>query len=119
MRSASCQRKNPISTCHFYVVYKGSSTRCRSATWPKSTGGSGDIRHLVISQRDLAPQRPVHFLYSCEGVPQNFIEAHKWFNLAATSGHEQARENRDLGTSKMVPAQVAEAQKLAREWRPK
>ena len=30
-----------------------------------------------------------------------------------------AAENRDLIATKMTPAQIAEAQKLAREWKPK
>ena len=56
------------------------------------------------------------------GVPQDYIEAHKWFNLAATQRsevQEKARENRDLLEKRMTSAQIAEAQKLAREWKPK
>ena len=55
-----------------------------------------------------------------EGVPQNYVQAHMWFNLAAS--HERmggAVEGRDKLASKMTPAQIAEAQKLAREWKPK
>ena len=37
-------------------------------------------------------------------------------NLAAAQGDEAGRENRDKLAKKMTPAQVAEAQKLAREW---
>ena len=60
------------------------------------------------------------------GVPQNYILAHMWFNLAASSEYmirpDQQKEavgKRDLVASKMTPAQLAEAQKLAREWKPK
>jgi hypothetical protein len=31
----------------------------------------------------------------------------------------KAVQDRDLAASKMTPAQIAEAQKLAREWKPK
>ena len=48
-------------------------------------------------------------------VPDN-REAHKWFNLAAAQGNENARTNRDRVAQKMTPAQIAEAQRLAREW---
>jgi len=47
-----------------------------------------------------------------------------WFNLA-TAGvsdeevRDKAAENRDIEASKMTREQVAEAQKLAKEWRPK
>jgi hypothetical protein len=50
------------------------------------------------------------------GVPQDFVEAHKWFNLAATQGDADATKNRDVAASKMTPADISKAQKLAREW---
>ena len=43
-----------------------------------------------------------------------------WFNLAAAQGHEQAREAREardfLARHRMTPDQIANAQRLAREW---
>jgi TPR repeat protein len=61
-----------------------------------------------------------------EGVPQDYVQAHKWFNLAASrfpasekENRDKAVENRDRIAAKMTPAQIAEAQKLAREWKPK
>ena len=57
------------------------------------------------------------------GVPQNYVQAHKWLNLAAsrtTDKAEDYRLTRDaLADVKMTASQVAEAQRLAREWRPK
>jgi TPR repeat protein len=53
------------------------------------------------------------------GVLQDFIQAHKWYNLAAANGHGKAAEYRDALAKQMTPAQIAEAQKLAREWKPK
>jgi len=47
------------------------------------------------------------------GVPQDYVQAHKWFDLAGS------RLYRDTLAAKMTPAQIAEAQKLAREWKPK
>jgi hypothetical protein len=41
-----------------------------------------------------------------------------WFNLAAVQGLPVAVEQRDLIAKRMTPAQIAEAQKLAREWKP-
>lgn len=59
-----------------------------------------------------------------QGVPQDYVEAHKWYNLSAA--HEpiaQLREmtvkSRDLLAAKMTSAQIAKAQQLAREWKPK
>lgn len=52
-----------------------------------------------------------------QGVPQDYVQAHLWFNLAAARGIGEAGENRDRVTNLMTPAQIAEAQRLAREWR--
>ena len=53
-----------------------------------------------------------------KGVPQDFVLAHLWFNLAAAQGHEEARKNRDNVAGRMTPDQIAEAQRMAREWKP-
>ena len=56
------------------------------------------------------------------GVPQHFVYAHMRLNLAAISParekHDMAAKNRDRVAAKMTPGQIAEAQELAREWRP-
>ena len=57
------------------------------------------------------------------GEPDN-ISAYVWFNLAAarfpTSDiRRSAAANRDLVASKMTPDQLAEAQRRAREWKPR
>jgi uncharacterized protein len=52
------------------------------------------------------------------GVPQDDVLAHMWFILAAV-GDKTARVSRDFHAKHMTPAQIAEAQKLAREWKPR
>jgi TPR repeat protein/S1-C subfamily serine protease/uncharacterized protein YecT (DUF1311 family) len=52
------------------------------------------------------------------GVPQDYISAHMWFNLAAVGGGKDAARDRDIVTASMTPAQIAEAQRRAAEWRP-
>ena len=47
-----------------------------------------------------------------------------WFNLAAANmplgeNRDKAVGNRDLVEGKMTPEQIAEAQRLARQWKPK
>ena len=51
-----------------------------------------------------------------KGVPQDYIQAHMWSSLAAAKGNENGRINRDIIAKKMTLAQMAEAQRLAREW---
>ncbi len=58
------------------------------------------------------------------GVPRDYVQAHKWFNLAASRSppdedRDLAVQGRDAVAASMTPAQIAEAEKLAREWRPK
>ena len=53
-----------------------------------------------------------------QGEPQDYVLAHMWFNLSAARGDAEAARKRDLIAGKMTPAQIAEAQKLAREWKP-
>jgi len=54
-----------------------------------------------------------------QGVVQDYVQAHMWYNLGAARGNKPGRENRDLLAKQMTPAQIAEAQRLAREWKPK
>jgi len=53
------------------------------------------------------------------GVAKDYVRAHMWFSLAAAQGDEMARKSRDIAAKLMTPAQIAEAQSLAREWKPK
>jgi TPR repeat protein len=59
-----------------------------------------------------------HLYSDGKGVPQDYVEAHKWYNLAATL-NVYAVDARDKLALKMTPTQIAEAQRLAREWKPK
>ena len=73
----------------------------------------------------VAAQYNLGLMYSYgKGVPRDYAETHKWFNLAASrfprgEARDQAVKNRDFVAKRMTPAQISEAQKLAREWRPK
>ena len=50
------------------------------------------------------------------GVEIDFIEAHKWFNLAALRGNEEAKRHRLEISKEMSRDDISRAQKLAREW---
>jgi TPR repeat protein len=50
------------------------------------------------------------------GVECDLIEAHKWFNLAAVGGHEEAALCRADISDEMTAREIAEAQRRAREW---
>jgi TPR repeat protein len=64
--------------------------------------------------------------YRGRGVPKDYVLAHMWLSLTTSQSpalkkakREWAEIFRDIAASKMTPAQIAEAQKLAREWKPK
>ncbi len=59
------------------------------------------------------------------GAQQDGVQAYKWFDLAASrfsasekESRDMAVKNRDLVAAELTPDQIAQAQKLAREWRP-
>ena len=82
--------------------------------------------HQAAEQGHALAQAKLGAMYAMgRGVPQDYVQAHKWFNLAASrlSSSEQESRNRAVQArnevvSKMTPAQIAEAQRLMREWQP-
>ncbi len=50
------------------------------------------------------------------GIDIDLIEAHKWFNLAALNGSEEAACCRAEISDEMTAREIAEAQKAARAW---
>ena len=84
-----------------------------------------DYQTAVRLIRPLAEQGNAHAQYNLGvlydnglGVPLDKVRAYVWFTLSAAQGREGAATFRDLIARRMTPAQIAEAQKLAREWKP-
>ena len=50
------------------------------------------------------------------GADIDYVEAHKWFNIAALRGDNEAKERRIELTAMMTQSQVSAAQRAAREW---
>ena len=82
----------------------------------------------LAEQGDAKAQFSLGVMYvrGAGGVPRDHVVAHKWLNLAANR-YPASEENwrnkttklRKAITTLMTPAQIAEAQRLAREWNPK
>ncbi len=73
----------------------------------------------VAQQGNADAQFILGVMYSKgQGVPQDDVQAHMWLSLAAAQGKESYRKSRDKLAELMIPAQLAEAQRLAREWKP-
>ncbi len=75
---------------------------------------------IAADQGHVRAQTGVGLIYDLgRGVPQDYVQAHMWYNLAAAQGQKDAGKWRDSLAEKMTPAQIAEAQTLARYWKPK
>ena len=76
--------------------------------------------HRAADQGSADAQSHLGLMYAAgEGVPRDYVRAHKWLNLSAARGNNFAIKYRDNIAERMTPLQIAEAQKLAREWKPK
>jgi len=82
------------------------------------------IDHAALTQYETAARKgQIEALYNLglaystgQGVNVDYVAAHKWFNLAAMKGVDEARTWRAQLSREMSAAQIAEAQRQAREW---
>ena len=74
-------------------------------------------RPLAEQGYTIAQNNLVTMYAQGQGVPKDYVLAHMWANLAAAQGDEKAIKKRDFLELMMTPAQLTEAQRLAREWK--
>ena len=80
---------------------------------------------MAAEQGDAGAQYNLGVMYdNGQGVPQDYAQAHMWFNFAVSrfppgDTRDIAVKSRDNVAMRMTPAQISEAEKLAREWKPK
>ncbi len=113
---------------YFYIVV-GFGLLVATPAWADFQAGldayeRGEYDTALKEFRPLAEQGDAQAQYNLgvmyangQGVPQDYLFAHMWGNLAASHGHEDAVKLRDKIATKMTPDQLAEAQRLAREWK--
>ena len=94
---------------------------------PAYVGEVGDLtsdqidRQRRAEQGDASAQINLGVMYATgEGVPQDYVSAHMWLNLAAAAGVARggvgASKAREMVAESMTREQIAEAQARAREW---
>jgi len=83
-------------------------------------------REAAEQGNTLAPYNLGVMYVNGEGVPRDYVQAYMWFSIALsrlpaseTEKRNQAASNRDAVAYSIAPEQIAEAQRLAREWKPK
>ena len=99
--------------------------------YDKGEGVPQDYKQAVSWFRKAADQGDAKAQYNLglmyyygHAAPKDYVEALKWITIAAAYSTEKENRdhiarNRDIVANKMTPAQIAEAQKLAREWKKK
>ena len=86
-----------------------------AAKWYRKAAKQGE----AIAQANLG------FMYfRGEGMARDLTQAYMWYDLASSrfppgAARDRAVRKRDFVAKHMTPAQIAEAQRLAREWKPK
>ncbi|WP_315751267.1 tetratricopeptide repeat protein [Bradyrhizobium sp. SZCCHNS3055] len=94
---------------------------------PRDDAEAAKWMRLAAEQGHVYAQNVLGGSYALgKGVPQDYVEAYKWYNLAASRStidsnrrnRDNAVEMRDLLAARMTPEQIAEAQKLTRDWKP-
>lgn len=82
----------------------------RAAQWYWKAAEQGNIfaQHQLGSMYHLG-----------KGVSQNYILAYMWLDLAARGGNSASKDVRRVVAGKMSPFDIAEAKRMADEWRPK
>ena len=75
---------------------------------------------LSAKQGNHLAQRRLGLMYERgDGVQRDYVQAYMWYVLGAANGSERGIALRDTLAKQMTPEQIDEAQKLAKEWRPK
>ncbi len=84
----------------------------------------GDYETALKEWRPLAErgneaaQASLGFMYAKgQEVAQNYIQAYMWITLAVAQGNEKAVKGLELLEKSMTLDELAEAQRLAREWK--
>lgn len=71
---------------------------------------------LGIDDTDILLDLGFAYSTGTRGYPIDLISAHKWFNLAALSGSQEAHHCRADIADQMTGREIAEAQRAARTW---
>jgi len=98
--------------------------------YDEGNGAAQDYAEAVMWYRKAADQGDAYaqcglgVMYAeGRGIAQDYVQAHMWFILCAAGAKGREQENavksRNANAKKMTPQQIAEARRLAREWKPK
>jgi TPR repeat protein len=95
------------------VIFPSTLERAQS----RNTETEEAMAHLDLNGDRASPETLLMLGIACaSSTDPDRVNAHKWFNLAATRGNEEAARCRHELAMEMSPAEVIAAQRAAREW---
>jgi TPR repeat protein len=99
-------RKTAEQRLHELKSKYGDSNPLAWTQWQAEQGSAGQMVELGKAYENGS------------GVPRDLVTAYMWYNLAAARGDDGGRVLRDglERLRRMTPDQIAEAQKMTREW---
>lgn len=110
----AAEQGDPLAQHNLGVMYESGrgvpQSWAEAATWFRNAADQG----LADAQYDLG-----RIYADGRGVQRDYVRAYLWFSLATGQGDQRAAHSRSILVSLISPAQIAEGQKLAREWKPK
>ena len=116
------KRLGIISAAVISVVMLATSAFAQDLNKAVDAYNAGDYDTALQEWRLLAEQGDAlaqfilgDMYYNGQGVLQDNVLAHMWFNLGAANGNENGAKGRDFAAKKMTPQAIEQAQKMARE----
>jgi TPR repeat protein len=110
----AAEQGSAVAQTHCGVMYEG------GLGVPKDESTAVEWYRKAAEQGFADAQYYLGFEYKYgTGVPEDLATAYMWFNLAAAQGKNAAIAAREELAALMSPQQIAEGQKLSREWQPK
>ena len=70
----------------------------------------------AAEQGHASAQLDLGYQYAWEGFLHDLVYAYMWWNLSAAQGTETAQESKDIIERQMTREQIAEGQRMSREW---
>jgi TPR repeat protein len=87
---------------------------------PKDSVEAAKLFREAAAYGDIAAEAALGDCFiNGEGVPKDYVEAYKWWNLASAQGDKVAKTNLSIVERLMTSGQIAEAQRLAQEFKPR
>ena len=91
----------------------------RDRVFRRTTSRPSRLYRRAADQGDTFAQNNLGVMYATgQAVPQDYVQAYAWFSVSLALDNDVSAKNRDKVAALMTPSQIAEAGKIASEWRP-